>query len=94
MPNILDMTLQQLSDAGIEISIQINTWPRKDSPPSQPSKPQLRDALQAYASKFGGPAARQLIGEGTTLDDIKDPTALYQQILVDLEAAVPPGGEK
>lgn len=97
MPNIMDMTLAQLQDAGIDISIQINTWPRRGGSnpptPTQPSKAQLRDALHLYADKFGGPAARKLIGEGTTLETIKNPTQLYQQIFAELDAAVPPGGK-
>jgi len=46
--------------------------------------------LNTYANKFGPQSARELIGVGTTLDQIMNdnPDALYRKILADLDAPV------
>jgi len=79
--NIMDMSLQQLQDAGIEISIQINTAN------SNPTRMQLRDALNLYAKTFGELAARKFIGDGSTLDDLPLTREYYQKIIAEIETS-------
>ncbi len=96
---ILDMTLRELQEApdvaGITIKILVHKITPADSPPSsnpstsqQPSKQEMRNALTCYKDKFGAPAARELIGVGTTLDQImnNNPHELYQKIMKELDA--------
>ena len=93
---ILDMTLRELQEADMTLTIKVlvHKIAPADSPSTttqqQPSRQEMRNVLNTYAEKFGGPAARSLIGVGTTLDQIMNdnPDALYRKILNDLDAPV------
>lgn len=96
---ILDMTLRELQEApdvaGITIKVLVHKiTPAASSvqsqPQPQPSKQEMRNALNAYANKFGPQAARNLIGIGTTLDQIMQdsPHTLFQKIMQELDAPV------
>ena len=93
---ILDMTLRELQEADMTLTIKVlvHKIAPADSLPTttqqQPSRQEMRNILNAYVKKFGPQTARDLIGIGTTLDQIMNdnPDALYRKILNDLDAPV------